>query len=92
MKINWKVRLRNPVFWATIIPMAVAFVYTVLGLLDIVPAIAESSVLNILAMFIELLTVIGVLVDPTTKGLSDSGLAMTYENPRIDDVDEEVGL
>lgn len=92
MNINWTVRLKNPVFWTTIIPMAVAFVYTVLGLIGVVPAIAESEVLNIFAMLIEMLTVIGVLVDPTTSGVGDSKLAMTYSAPRKDDTAEEEGL
>lgn len=85
MNINWKVRIKNPVFWTTIIPIAVAFVYTLLGLLGVVPAIAESSVLNIFAMVIEMLTALGVLVDPTTAGLNDSEQAMEYEIPKAAD-------
>lgn len=92
MKINWKVRLKNPVFWMTIIPAITGFVYTVLGAFEIVPALSENVVLNLATMVITALTTLGVLIDPTTKGVSDSGLAMTYEVPRIDDVDEEVGL
>lgn len=88
MKINWKVRLRNPVFWGGIIPSAVGFVYTVLGALGVVPALAESEVLNLFAMLGSVLTALGVLADPTTKGISDSGLAMTYDEPRSDGEEE----
>ena len=92
MNINWKVRIKNPVFWTTVIPAAVSFVYCVLGALGIVPALTENMVLNLATMLITALTTLGVLVDPTTKGLSDSNMAMTYKAPRKDDTEEERGL
>lgn len=91
-KINWKVRIKNPVFWTTIIPAVVACVYTVLGAFGVVPALTENMVLNIASAVITALTVLGVLVDPTTAGIGDSHLAMTYGAPRKDDTDEEEGL
>lgn len=92
MNINWKVRIKNPVFWGTVIPAVVGAVYAVLGALGVVAPIAESEVLNLAAVIIGVLTTLGVLVDPTTKGLSDSHMAMTYKAPRKDDTDEEEGL
>ncbi len=92
MKINWKVRIKNPVFWTTIIPAITGMVYTVLGALGVVPALTENMVLNIMTVVITALTALGVLVDPTTAGLSDSHMAMTYKAPRADDTDEEEGL
>lgn len=82
--INLKVRLRNPVFWATIIPALLAFIYSVLGAFDVVPAVTESEVVNIITAIISALTTIGVLNDPTTAGISDSEQAMTYEKPKED--------
>lgn len=92
MNINWKVRIKNPVFWTTVIPAVVSAVYAVLGALGVVAPIAESEVINLAAVIIGVLTTLGVLVDPTTKGLSDSHMAMTYRAPRADDTDEEEGL
>ena len=92
MNINWKVRIKNPVFWITVIPAVVTCVYTVLGALGIVPALTENMVLDIMTVVITALTALGVLVDPTTKGLADSHMAMTYNAPRADDTDEEEGL
>ena len=46
MKINLKVRAKNPLFWLTIIPATTAFVYTVLGCFGIVPSISEETLLN----------------------------------------------
>ena len=87
--INWKVRIKNPVFWTTVIPAAVSFIYCVLGAFGIVPALTESMVLNIAAAIVTALTTLGVLVDPTTTGMCDSALAMTYSAPRKDDLSEE---
>lgn len=92
MKINWKARIKNPVFWTTIIPAVTTFIYTVLGVLEIVPSLSEDTVLNMAFMLITALTTLGVLVDPTTSGVSDSKLAMTYTEPRKDDIKEEEGL
>lgn len=92
MKINWEARFKNPVFWMTVIPAVVSCVYAILGAFGIVPALTENMVLNIAAAIITALTTLGVLVDPTTAGINDSHLAMTYSAPRKDDVFEEEGL
>ena len=60
-KINWKARIKNPVFWTTVIPAAVSFVYCVLGAFGIVPALTESMVLNVTSAIITMLTTLGVL-------------------------------
>lgn len=85
MKINWTVRLKNPVFWATLIPAVIALIYTVLGLTDIVPAISEDTLVNAVAAIISGLTALGVLVDPTTSGIGDSDRALEYMKPGGDE-------
>ena len=86
--INWKVRIKNPFFWTTVIPAAVSFIYCVLGAFEIVPALTENMVLNFTGAVITMLTTLGVLIDPTTSGISDSALAMTYSAPRKDGEEE----
>lgn len=81
MKINWKVRLKNPVFWLTAIPAVIALIYTLLGLFGVVPTISEDKLVNAVTAIISALTTIGVLIDPTTKGVCDSDKALTYEEP-----------
>lgn len=81
MKINWKVRLKNPMFWLTVIPAVITFVYTVLGAFDVVPALSQDVVVNIVTAIITALTTIGVLIDPTTKGVGDSERALGYDRP-----------
>lgn len=81
MKINWKVRLKNPVFWLTVIPAVIALVYTMLGLFGVVPTISEDTLVNAVTAIISALTTVGVLIDPTTKGVGDSDRALTYVEP-----------
>ena len=82
MKINWKLRLRNKITLTAISLGILALVYQVLGLLDIVPAIAESQLAQTAVMVIDLLVLLGVVVDPTTEGISDSTQAMAYASPK----------
>lgn len=82
MKINLAVRMKNPVFWLTIIPALTACVYTILGSFGIVPAISENEIVNAFSNLITILATLGVLVDPTTSGASDSERAMTYTKPQ----------
>lgn len=81
MKINLKVRFKNPVFWLTVIPALVTFVYTVLGACGAVPAVSEDMIINIITAVVSALTALGVLVDPTTKGVGDSERALGYDEP-----------
>ena len=81
MKINLKVRFKNPVFWLTVIPAVITFIYTVLGAFDVVPALSQDVVVNIVTAIITALTTIGVLIDPTTKGVGDSKRALEYDRP-----------
>lgn len=80
--MNLKVRLKNVTFWITFLPMCVSFIYQVLSLFNIVPKISENDVINVITTIITFLGNIGVLIDPTTKGITDSRQAMTYETPK----------
>ena len=88
MKINWKVRLKNPVFWLTAVPALVAAVYTILGLFGVVPTISEETIVNAITAIVTILTTLGVFVDPTTVGIGDSERALTYETPSKGDTEE----
>ncbi len=81
MKINWKVRLQNKTFWVTIIPIVAAIVFTILGFFGVVPKVSQNEIVNVLMLIVELLSVVGVVIDPTTSGASDSDKALTYETP-----------
>lgn len=81
-KINLTVRLRNKVFLFIFVPLLVAFVYQLLSMLGITPSITQGEVENLLLAAIELLAMLGVVVDPTTTGIGDSENALTYTEPK----------
>lgn len=81
MKINWKVRLRNKTWLASIIALVITFVYDLLAMLEIVPAVTEDWLLSIVQTVLTLLTALGVIIDPTTAGAGDSDRAMLYVEP-----------
>lgn len=88
MKINWKVRLKNPAFWITIIPVVIAFVYNILAAFDIFPNVTEYAVTEWLGAIVTALASIGILNDPTTDGLNDSQRALTYNNPYVSEYED----
>lgn len=81
MKINWKVRLRNKLWLTSMVALVVSFVYDLLAMLEVVPPVAEDKVMSIAELVLALLTGVGVLIDPTTQGASDSDRAMLYDEP-----------
>ena len=81
MKINWKVRLKNKVWLGSFCSLVVGFVYSMLALFDVFPEVTQSLVLQLMNQVLTFLGLIGVIVDPTTAGLSDSERAMGYEEP-----------
>lgn len=86
MKINWKVRLNNKVFWLTAIPALLLLIQAVLTLFGITwdySELAEKLSGIVTAAFV-VLALLGVVNDPTVSGVSDSDLAMTYETPKND--------
>ena len=84
MKINWKLRFQNKTTLTAIILALVALVYQVLGLFGVVPKISQDELTTVIGMVINLLCLLGIVVDPTTDGVSDSARAFTYDAPRAD--------
>lgn len=91
MKINLFVRLKNKAFWLAIIPALLLVVQTVASLFgyqwDFV--VLNQQIAAIINAVFAVLTILGVVVDPTTAGLSDSNRAMGYSVPNKD-TEEEV--
>lgn len=84
MNINWKVRIRNKNFWLALIP-------ALLLLLQVVAApfgykwdfgVLNQQLAAIINAVFALLSILGVVNDPTTAGISDSARAMSYDDPR----------
>ena len=81
MKINWKVRFKNKVWLGSFLSLVIGFIYSLLALFDVFPAVTQSLVVQLLNQVLTFLGLIGVIVDPTTAGIGDSDRAMGYEEP-----------
>ena len=85
IKINWKARFRNKTFLVSLCALIISFIYEVLSLIEIVPTVSENDILQIVYIIINILGVMGVIIDPTTKGIGDSERALTYYNNKAGD-------
>ena len=84
MNINWNVRFQNKTFLTGLISLVVVFIYDLLQLLEIAPAVTQSAVMQVAEGILTILGMLGVIADPTTAGLSDSKQALTYTSPKQD--------
>ena len=91
MKINWKVRVKNPVFWASLAAAVVLPVLAYLGLSwqDMTSWAALGSALleavkNPVILVSVVVSVWNLINDPPTKGLSDSKQALAYTKPQAE--------
>ena len=82
--INWKVRLRNKAFWLAVIPAALLLIQAIAALFGYTLDLGDTGdkLLTIVNATFALLAILGVVNDPTTAGLQDSGLALTYDKPK----------
>lgn len=80
MKINWKVRCKNKAFWIAIIPAVLLLISQVLAIFGISWDYEQisSQLIAIVGTIFLILTLLGIVVDPTTDGINDSDLAMIY--------------
>lgn len=84
MKINWKVRMKNKLFWVAIIPAILVLIKAVANVFgyDIELSSIESNLLDVIEAVFMVLGIVGIVTDPTTSGISDSVQALTYDAPK----------
>lgn len=84
MNINWLVRLKSKQFWIGLVGVLAAFVVGVASLFGVtIDAGPWTDALTTLIQAVfAVLGLVGVVTDPTTKGISDSAQAMGYSEPR----------
>ena len=82
--INWKVRLKNKTFWMALIPALLLLVQVVAAVIGVELDLGElgDKILAVVNAVFSVLTILGVVTDPTTAGVSDSEQALTYEAPK----------
>lgn len=86
MKINWTVRIKNKNFWLALVPAVLLLLQAVLALFGVEwqPDMLSDKLLDIINAAFVLLSILGVVQDPTTAGAGDSEQALTYNQPRKD--------
>ncbi|MBR2715997.1 MAG: phage holin [Ruminococcus sp.] len=89
MNINWKVRIKNPVFWVFLVStifinllaqfgMSVNDISTWSALFDLLINAFKNPI--VLAGVVS--SCFSAIIDPTTSGVSDSKTALSYKEPR----------
>lgn len=81
--INWRVRIKNKAFWLALIPALLVFIQAVA-----VPfgynwdfAGLQTELIAIVNAAFVLLSILGIVTDPTTEGIGDSDRALLYDEP-----------
>ena len=84
MKINWLVRIKNKNFWIAIIPATLLLIQVVAAVFGFTLDLGDlgNRLLAVVNAAFAVLAILGIVTDPTTRGVSDSDQAMTYEKPK----------
>ena len=84
MNFNWKVRFANKDFWMTFIPAMLLLITVVAEVFGFKLDLGDlgNKLLEVVKAVYLLLSILGIVNDPTTAGTSDSAQAMTYQKPK----------
>ena len=88
MKINWKVRFKNPVFIAQLLLAILTPILAYAGLTvqdmttwQAIGNLLLGAISNPYVIGLVVISVFNALNDPTTTGITDSAKALTYDVP-----------
>ena len=86
MKISLLVRFKNKAYWVSLVPALLLVVQTIASLFgynwDFV--VLNQQIAAIINAVFAVLSILGIVVDPTTAGIGDSQRALTYTEPKVD--------
>lgn len=82
--INWLVRIKNKSFWIALIPAVLLLIQVVAAVFGITLDLGDlgNKLLDVVNAVFSVLTILGIVVDPTTSGITDSEQALTYTEPK----------
>lgn len=82
--INWTVRIKNKTFWLALIPAVLLLVQVVAAVFGYTLDLGElgDKLLAVVNALFGVLAILGIVADPTTKGVGDSSQALTYDKPK----------
>ena len=86
--INWKIRFKNPMFYAQLIIAVLTPILAYMGITAqdltswaVLGNVFFEAVKNPYVLTLVIVSVYNAVVDPTTTGFSDSANALTYDTP-----------
>lgn len=82
--INWVVRFKNKAFWVSFIPAVLLLVQVIAAVFGYSLNLGDlgNKLLDVVNALFAVLALLGIVTDPTTKGISDSNQALTYTEPK----------
>lgn len=87
-KINWAIRVKNPMFWVQIVMSIFVPILTYMGITvqdltswSVVGNALVLAVTNPYVLVMVAVSVYNTIVDPTSTGVTDSKTALTYTEP-----------
>lgn len=73
--MDWKTRIRSKAFWITLVPALVVLIQMIGNIFGLdmskLTGLSEQLIGVINALFV-VLSILGIAVDPTTKGIKDN--------------------
>ena len=84
MKINWMVRAKNKAFWIALVPAVLLLIQVIAAVFGYTINMGElgDKLIAVVNALFAVLSILGIVTDPTTKGITDSEQAMTYTEPK----------
>ena len=84
--INWTVRFKNKQFWVSFVPAVLLLIQVIAAVFGFELDLGDlgNKLLDVVNALFAVLALLGIVTDPTTSGVSDSTLAMTYDKPKED--------
>lgn len=88
-KINWTVRAKNKAFWVAFIPAVLLLVQVVAAVFGFTLDLGDlgNKLLAVVNALFAVLSILGIVTDPTTDGVSDSTQALEYTEPKKDNIE-----
>lgn len=85
--MNFILRLKNKVTLTAIVGAILLFIKQITEAFGVDLSAEIEQVSGLIGAIITFLVGIGVVTDPTTKGVKDSGITKTYSKPRDENID-----
>lgn len=80
-------RIKNKNFWIALIPAVLLLVQVIAAVFGYTLDLGElgDKLLAVVNALFAVLTILGIVTDPTTAGIGDSKQALTYKTPKKED-------